>query len=129
MKRMGGMLMRKFRNDIILIGAILLISITSIIIMFSCSNNDNLKALVYFNNEIVLEIDLDVDDEYIVKGKISDIKILVSNKKLSVIESECSDRVCINQGSISKANQTITCLPNEIYIKLVGTKSEVDVIV
>lgn len=121
--------MRKFRNDIILIGALLIIAIMSIIILFSCSSSDDLKAVVYYDDQIVLEIDLSVDDEYVVSGKISDIKILVANKKLSVIDSKCSDRICINQGSISMANQTITCLPNEIYIKLVSSRPEVDVIV
>lgn len=121
--------MRKFINDIILIAVILILAIVSIIILFSCSSNENLKALVYYDNEIVLEIDLSIDDEYTVSGKVSDIVILVENKKLSVIDSKCADRVCINQGNISKVNQTITCLPNEIYIKLVGNKSEVDVIV
>lgn len=121
--------MRKFKNDIILIAVILTLAIISIIILFSCSNNDNIKALVYYDNEIVLEIDLSIDDEYTVSGKVSDIVILVDDKKLSVIDSKCADRICINQGSISKANQTITCLPNQIYIKLVGNKAEVDVIV
>lgn len=121
--------MRKIRNDIILIGSILSLAIISFIILFSCSSSDNIKALVYYDNEIILEIDLNVDDEYTVEGKVSKIVILVENKKLSVIESKCSDRICINQGSISRVNQTITCLPNEVYIRLVGNKQEVDVIV
>ncbi|MDE5855798.1 MAG: NusG domain II-containing protein, partial [Anaeroplasmataceae bacterium] len=39
--------------------------------------------------------------------------------------SSCKDKVCMHQGKIHSAGQTITCLPQRVFIQLEG--SEVDV--
>ena len=134
---------KKIRNDIILIGSILLISLIVFLIFKLNSTDDNLKALVYYDNELILEVDLDNDsyiihnnelvnkennNEYIIKGRESELTIIVDDNGIKVIDSGCSDRVCVNQGYISSSNRTITCLPNKVYIKLVGSE-EVDAIV
>ena len=42
-----------------------------------------------------------------------------------VVSSSCKDKVCVHQGKIKSAGQTITCLPQHVFIQLEG--SEVDV--
>lgn len=134
---------KKIRNDIILIVSILLIALIVFLIFKLNSTDDNLRAMVYYDNELVLEVDLDSnsykiyndelvnknnDNEYIVKGSESELTIIVNENGIKVLDSGCSDNVCVNQGYISSSNRTITCLPNKVYIKLVGGE-EVDVIV
>lgn len=134
---------KKIRNDIILIVSILLIALLVFFIFKLNSTDDNLHAMVYYDNELVLEVDLDSnsykihnneivnknnDNEYIVKGSESELTIIVNDNGIKVLDSGCSDKVCVNQGYISSSNRTITCLPNKIYIKLVGGE-EVDAIV
>lgn len=121
--------MNKVRNDIILVLSLIFIAVIGIIFLNAFSTKDNLKALVYCEDELILEIDLSKDDEYDIKGKISDIKIRVENNSIQIIESKCNDQTCVHQGKINSTNQTITCLPNQVYIKLVGIKEEVDVII
>ena len=134
---------KKIRNDIILIICILLVALVVFLIFKINSTNDNLKAMVYCDNELVLEVSLDDNDyiihndelvdrindnEYIVLGSESKLKIIVNENGVKVLDSGCPDKVCVNQGYISSSNRSITCLPNKLYIKLVG-KEEVDVIV
>ena len=134
---------KKIRNDIILIVSILLIALIVFLIFKLNSTDDNLRAMVYYDNELVLEVDLDNnsykiydnelvnknnDNEYIVKGSESELTIIVNDNGIKVLDSGCSDKVCVNQGYISSSNRTITCLPNKVYIKLVGGE-EVDAIV
>lgn len=119
--------MHKKRNDIILIIVILIIALVSFLFLY-LTPNKNLVAYVYHNDDVVLQIDLKKDDSYIVQGDIGDVYIEVKNSKIRVLQSDCPDHICINQGYISKANQTITCLPNKIYIIIVGN-DEVDAIV
>ena len=114
--------MHKFRNDLILIMSILVLCGIAIVLLNTCSKTENLRAKVYYDSKEILNISLDKDDTYTIQGEISEITIQVKNKKISIIESGCEDKVCIHQGEISSTNKTITCLPNKVYIKLVGSK-------
>lgn len=120
-KRMDGNCMNhKLRNDIILIIALVLIAGVSLIIFFSCSSKNDLYLEIYFMDEQVLKVSLDKDNEYEIEGEISTLKIKVSNEDVWVIQSDCEDQICVHQGHINRAGQTITCLPNKVYLKIVG---------
>lgn len=110
----------KLRNDIILIIALVLIAGVSLIIFFSCSSKNDLYLEVYFMDEQVLKVSLDKDNEYEIEGEISTLKIKVSSEDVWVIQSDCEDQICVHQGHINRAGQTITCLPNKVYLKIVG---------
>lgn len=121
--------MKKFKNDLILIGSIILLAVLLLIGIYSSGEKDNLVAYVYHNNEIVLTIDLTSLEEetiYIVEGDVHSVTIVASNKGIRISEAGCKDNVCVNQGIINNSAQTITCLPNRIVIKLEG-KEGVDV--
>ena len=46
-----------------------------------------------------------------------------------VLESDCPTQDCVHTGQISRAGQSIVCLPARIVITLVGTNADYDVIV
>ena len=74
--------MKKIRNDLILIGCIILIAVILLIGIYSCGKKDNLVAYVYHNNEVVLTIDLSTLEEetiYYVEGDVDTVVIVASN--------------------------------------------------
>lgn len=121
--------MRKFRNDIILIAVILLCASIGFLFFYIASPKDNLKALVYSDNELVLELSLDHEEEYTVTGALGEVRIKIFAGGVCMIASDCADKICMHQGKITRVNQTITCLPNKVYIKIIGNKEGADVIV
>lgn len=113
--------MKKYRNDIILILLIIIISFSSLLIFNLTSSKDDLKVSIYSSDELVYEVNLDEVTEDIVldiKGKISTMKVLITKNGVKVLKSDCHDHICINQGQIDKTGQTISCLPNEVYITI-----------
>ena len=120
--------MRKYRNDIILILVLLFVAFISIIFLNINSSKDNLMVCIYYQDELIYEEYLDnINNDKIVEinGRESIVKVLVNNDGVKIIESGCLNHVCINQGLIDKAGQTISCLPNEIYI-ILRSKEGVD---
>lgn len=49
-------------------------------------------------------------------GSKSELTVNISSGKARVVSSGCSHRNCINSGSISRVNESIVCIPNEIHI-------------
>ena len=110
--------MRKYKNDIILIiGCILLASI-ALILYFTLQKKENLKVAVYFEKELVEYLDLHQDTEILINS----VVVKIQNQEVQVISSDCKDQICVHQGRIHYAGQTITCLPQRVFIKIEGSE-------
>lgn len=103
------------KSDIFLIIILLVI----IIFLLLLNNNDpSDKALVYYENDLILTIDLNKDDIYQVNGENGIVEIEVKDNKIKVNEENSPYHLCSKQGYIDKKGQSIICLPNKIIIKL-----------
>ncbi len=47
--------------------------------------------------------------------------IHIEDGQVSVADADCPDRLCVNQGSISKPGQTIACLPGRTVIQIMAS--------
>lgn len=102
-------------NDLILIVIILLI--VGIILIFNKKEIPN-QAKVYYENDLILTIDLSQNKEYDVQGYNGNVHIVVLDNKIKVEEEYSPKHLCSKQGFISSSNETIVCLPNKILIKI-----------
>lgn len=66
------------------------------------------------------EIKLEYDDEINI--------IYIEKDKISIIDANCNDQICVNQGPISNTITPIICLPHKITIKIESDSklSEID---
>lgn len=51
-----------------------------------------------------------------------------SDGKVTVTQSDCPNQDCVHSGAISRAGQSIVCLPARIAVTLSGAASDYDVI-
>ncbi len=116
--------MNKF--DIFLISIILLISLIIYVFIY---DNDGSNAIVTYENKEVLKIDLSNKEYrvYEVDGYNGKVKIETKDGMVKVIEEISPKHLCSRQGYISKAGETIICLPNKVIIKI--ENDEVDTVV
>lgn len=50
-------------------------------------------------------------------------EIRTENGEAYVADADCPDRVCVNTGKISRAGQSIICIPNKLSVKITGKGS------
>ena len=113
------------KNDIKLVVIVLIV----IILLFSLTlfrKKANI-ANVYYENELILEIDLSINKTYEVDGYNGKVKIEVLNNQISVVEENSPYHLCSKQGFVSKSGESIICLPNKIIIELPSDELDAEV--
>ena len=116
------------RNDLILIGSLLVLAIISLILVLTLKTNKNLQAKVYVQNEGVEVIDLSKKEEkdYYVQGLKGQVHIHTKNGGIAIVESNCPHQDCVNMGYVYETNRPIICAYNAVYIVIEG-KANFDV--
>lgn len=99
------------KSDIKLIVIVLFISVI-LLLLFKIKTNN--YAYVYYDNSLVLEINLNKDEKYRVEGYNGEVLIEVKNNKLRVSKENSPLHICSKQGFTN--NGSIVCLPNKIVI-------------
>ncbi len=46
--------------------------------------------------------------------------LVIQNGTADMTEANCPDRLCVHQKAISRANETIVCLPNKVVVAIKG---------
>ena len=49
--------------------------------------------------------------------------VVIKDGKVSVRDASCPDHICIRQGEISKVNETIICMPNQVVVEVKQTNA------
>ena len=44
--------------------------------------------------------------------------LVVQNGTAAIIEADCPDKLCVNQGGIHRSGETIVCLPHRVVIEI-----------
>ncbi|MEZ3421572.1 MAG: NusG domain II-containing protein [Eubacterium sp.] len=113
--------------DIVLIAAaVLLAAVLFLCISFFSKNGAYINVKV--NGFTVAELPLDADMVYEIEtdNRITNI-LEISDGRVSMISADCPDEICVHHKSISKNNETIVCLPNQVLITVhAEQENEVD---
>ena len=52
--------------------------------------------------------------------------IVINNQTAYVASSDCPDKVCLHQGKISAAGETVICVPSGVVMRILGEGSHED---
>ncbi|MCM0648475.1 NusG domain II-containing protein [Clostridium swellfunianum] len=50
----------------------------------------------------------------------------ITNGKVRISDADCPDKICIQDGSISKPGDILVCLPHKVVVNIKGQNSETD---
>ena len=106
----------------ILIVCILALTCAGAIAFIHFNRSDSQIAEIYHHGELIETIDLkNVTESYeftIDSGSGAYNTIRVEPGKIAVIDASCPDKICVHTGYISDSLMPITCLPNELVIRI-----------
>lgn len=111
------------KNDIILVTILLILAIVSYTIVKYIGNENGAQVEVIIDGEVSETFPLDENISYKIIIDDKNYNILsIENGEVSVSEASCPDKLCINQKKITKAGESIICLPNKLVVRIVGDK-------
>ena len=120
------------KNDIILIGAILVLALVAYvgITFWQGAQTHDAEAVVLIDGEEYGRYPLDTDIVERIELPDGSYNVLViEDGKADVTEASCPDGICVNHRAVSKQNQSITCLPNKLVVEIRnGEASDVDAV-
>ena len=119
--------------DIIIIVVLMIISFLPevILVMILGKGYDNTYAEVTIAGELYKNIPLSEhkgEETIEIKTKTGVNIIKVSDDKISIVEADCPDKVCMKPGFIHKPGESLVCLPNRLMIQIKGNTEE-DIII
>ena len=122
---------KKLRNDLILVGSLLLVAISALITINVISKNrntSNLIATVSVQNTVVEVIDLSKreDKHYYVEGLHGQVHIHTKDGAIAILESNCPHQDCVHMGYVSDTSHPIICAYNAVYITIGVSPNDVD---
>jgi hypothetical protein len=80
-------------------------------------------AVVKVRGETVRKVELSDrggNSAFTVNGRLGPCVIEVDRKKIRMREAPCPDRICVRQGWIERAGESIVCVPGEVLIRIEG---------
>ncbi len=113
---------KTLRNDIILIGSLLLVAVLCLVLLLVNRSRENLMARIYVQDEIVETIDLSKkeDADYYIDGLKGKLHVHTHDGAIAVVESNCPHQDCVRMGYVSESGRPIICAYNAVSILIDG---------
>ena len=111
--------LKTHRNDAILV-AVLLVLGGALALFLWITRQTGGYVSVQVDGEVLMELPLS-EDTRIVLGEGEHTNVLVIEDGMArVVEADCPDQICVNQGAVRYAGESIVCLPHKLVVTVEG---------
>jgi len=111
------MFKKRYKNDIILIGVILLFALITFMV-FKLNLRDGNKVIVIVDNKEKYCYNFNNDIELEIKSGDGINVLVIENGQAYIKSANCHDKICVAHRKISKNGETIVCLPHRVVIEI-----------
>ncbi len=109
---------KRRRMDFILIAVVMFIALISAVIVYLTHNKGDM-AVIKVDGNIVSELSLSDNTTIIIEGyQGGSNTVSIIDGKAYVSEADCPDEICVKTGGISRAGETIVCLPHRVVVEI-----------
>ena len=116
--------------DALVVLFVIILAVVIAVFIYGKSGEAALTATVKQRGETVAQVALDTlaEDKIItVDGKYH-LTVTLTKDGAAVTESDCPGQDCLHTGRITRAGQSIVCLPEQVIVTLEGKTPSADVI-
>lgn len=107
---------KKYIADIILVISLVILTLVTSIFIYKKQTSNKIYVEVSINGEITNKYSIDENIEIMLKtGNV----LVIKDGNVCISNADCPDGLCVKQGTISKANESIICLPNKLVVRIV----------
>ena len=111
------------KNDLILLVVLLLICTALSAGYYFTHRTPALRAEVSVDGKVVQVLDLSKDQEITIEDAHHGTNhLVVKDGEIWCSNSSCADKICVYQGKQSMDGDSITCLPNLMFVWVIGDK-------
>ena len=114
---------KKLRNDLILVGSLLLVTVIALVVIICTRVKTNLVAKIYVQSNVVEVIDLTKNEEKTYKIQGINGYVYVHSKKgaIAVTKSNCPHQDCVHMGYVTTSGRPIICAYNAVSVIIEGS--------
>jgi len=117
---MESRLYRISKLDWILALVILTMSVTLSLSLAAQTSHAGSSALLYCDGRLIATYDLSRDRTVTERANGHDVKLEIQGGRIRVVDTDCPRQICKHAGWISRASQTIVCVPNKVLVEVKG---------
>lgn len=113
-------LFKKYKNDFILIGSVLIIALICLVsFILTAKNGKKVNVIIDGKKEYTFNLSENTE-KVIFTGKNNQFEntVVINNGKAFVKSANCPDKICVSHYEISKKGQTIVCLPHKLVVEV-----------
>lgn len=117
------------KNDIILIGGIIVLMALSFLLML-IFRTEGSKLLITIDGVEHKSLYLNEDTTYKIQHDDGEWNTLeIKDGYVWMLDASCPDKLCVKHNKIHYNNESITCLPNRVVLRVIGAEeSDLDAI-
>ena len=117
------------RNDIILIGVVILLSL-GVLVFLNLTKQEGSELVVTMDGNIYKTFQLNQNTTFTIEGENGTYNTFkIKDGYVDMTDASCPDKICVHHKSIHYNHETIVCLPNKVVLEVhSGEESNVDMI-
>lgn len=107
------------KNDVLLVAALLLLG-GALALFLLATRREGGTVRVQIDGETVMELPLDQDARLVLGEGEGTNTLTVSGGTAQIVQADCPDQVCVRQGAVRYAGESIVCLPHRLIVTIEG---------
>ena len=114
--------LKTHRNDVLLVAGLLILGGALALFLFITRQAGGYVS-VRVDGEPVMELPLGEDTRIMLGEGEHTNTLLIENGTARVVEASCPDQICVNQGAVRYAGESIVCLPHKLVVTVEGGRA------